>query len=197
MKKREGFTILELTIVMGIAALIFTTAGVFSVSILRYNRTMSSQIDVERQSRQFMKQFSHELRTASSSSLGGYSIETANATSLVFYANIDSDDLRERVRYYLNGTSLMRGVINPSGVPLTYNPAEETTFVVVEGVRNSDIFSYYDQVYAATETPLALPVTVSDIRLVHVKIVIDYNTSEPPGAITIESSATIRNLKNL
>lgn len=192
----SGFTLLEVTITMGIMILIVMAVGVFSVSVFRHNRVLSNRIDAEIQMRRLVAQFTKEVRTASASSLGAYSIESASATSLVFYANIDADSLKERVRYFLDGTTLKKGTIKPSGTPLTYNPVNEQVATLVQAVRNTDVFSYYPQAYPETAPPLAFPVDVTAVRLVRLRVVIDQTPGESPNQFEIQTTVQIRNLKD-
>ena len=187
---------METVVVLGILSLILVAVGTFSVNVLRYNKILSDQLDAESQSRRVVAQFARDLRTAAPSSLGAYPLDIATATTLTFYANVDTDSLIERVRYFLNGANLQRGVLKPSGSPLTYNAANEQVATLLQNVRNTDIFSYYDQSYDGTTASLTFPVTLSAVRLAHFKVLIDASASAPPGSLDVETSVGVRNLKS-
>ena len=127
-----GFVIFELIIALGILGLTVMSIGAFTTSVFKYNRMLGGQLDAEIQVRRLASQFSTELRAASSSSLGAYPLEQATAGSVIFYANIDADSYKERVRYFLNGTTLQKGTLKPSGSPLTYNPLNEKVVSLVD-----------------------------------------------------------------
>ncbi len=190
-----AFTLLEMLVALAIFSLLVIGIGIFEVGVLQYNRDLSNQIDANRQVQRFLVQIEREARTAAPSSLGGYPIESASATSLVYYANIDTDSAVERVRYFLNGKSIQRGVTKPTGSPLTYNIANEKISTAVDNVTNSDIFTYYDQNYDGTSAALAFPVSVTAIRLVKVRVVVDQQLNAAPGAYEGDASIEIRNLK--
>ena len=189
-----GFVIFELIIALGILGLTVMSIGAFTTSVFKYNRMLGGQLDAEIQVRRLASQFSTELRTASSSSLGVYPLEQATAGSVIFYANIDADSSKERERYFLNGTTLQKGTLKPSGSPLTYNPLNEKVVSLVDGVRNTDILSYYDDTYNGASPPLSFPVSPGAVRLVGLKLEVDQNVNEPPGAIKLETNVKLRNL---
>lgn len=187
----------EVVVVSGILGFVLIAVGTFSVGIFRYNRVLFNQVDAESQARRFINQLTAQLRTASPSSLGAYPIESATATSLTFFANIDADAYHERLRYFLNGTTLMRGVTKPSGSPLTYNPATEQVVSLITNVRNVDVFTYYDASYDGTSAPLTFPVSNVDIRLVRLRLSVDEDANTTPGPFNVETNVHIRNLKAL
>ena len=195
LRNKPGFTLLETIIALGIFAILVLGAGVFVTDVFRYNRSLSNGLDAERAVQRMLVGISRELRTASPSSLGSYSIETATATSLTFYANIDNDTYKERLRYFISGSNLRRGVLKPTGNPLIYNSANEQVSTVAENVTNTDLFTYYDQNYDGTSAPLSFPVTTTSIRLVTVRLVVDREPTYSPIPYEGVTSVEIRNLK--
>ena len=127
---------------------------------------------------------------------GAYVINQAEASSFIFYSDIDNDGLKEKVRYFLIGTTLQKGVIKPTGSPLSYNPLNETISTLAENLTNVSIFDYYDKFYDGTTAPLSLPVNTSDIRLIKITIIIDKDPNRSPTAMTFSTEVSIRNLKD-
>lgn len=189
-----GFTMMEIVVVLGIFGVTAIAVGAFTAGVFRFNRVLTSQLDTETQLRRLVAKFSTETRTASASSLGAYPIDAASATSVTFYSNTDADNLKERVRYFLDGTTLKRGILKPTGSPLTYNPANEAVSSWVNDVRNSDIFFYYDNTYNGSSPPLSFPVTLTAIRLVRLKLSVDLKPNEPPAPLEIDTNVHLRNL---
>lgn len=189
-----GFTLMEIAVVLGIFGITVMAVGAFTTGIFRFNRVLTGQLDTETQLRRFVAKFSTESRTASVSSLGAYPIDAASATAITFYSNIDADSLKERVRYFLDGTTMKRGILKPTGSPLTYNPANEKVSSLVNDVRNGDIFSYYDDTYNGSSPPLTFPVTLTAIRLIRLKLSVDLNPNESPAPLEIETNVHLRNL---
>lgn len=140
-----------------------------------------------------------ELRNAETSSTGAYSLDTAQAQQLIFYANVDGGPDVERVRYFTQSGKLYKGILKPTGSPLTYNPANEKTFVVQNNLANgsSPIFYYYDGSFDGTiDNYLTQPVNVTQVKLVKVELRI-YNKAGVLNSnfYTVTASGTIRNLK--
>lgn len=194
----KGFSVIELLVGIFILILIGVAVVTFQKDIFSLNRFLSGSLEAQDEARRALKMITAEARSLSPSSIGAYPIAEANQTSFIFYSNIDSDSLKERVRYFLNGTVLKKGVIKPSGNPLSYNPADEVVSEVVHNVANgaTPIFSYYDANYDGTTPPLEEPVDIPSVRLVKITILIDKDPSQPPGVITLTTQISMRNLKD-
>jgi len=137
-----------------------------------------------------------EIRTASIADTGAYVIGLATASAFIFYADIDSDGLKEKIRYFLNGPLLQKGVVKPVGSPLTYNEANEVISTLVSNITNTSIFDYYDKNYTGTETPLVFPVNIALVRLVKITLTVDKDANRTPEPITFSTQISIRNLKD-
>lgn len=195
-RKKEGFTALEILVALGIFLLIIVSVMEFGQRIFSSNRIIFTQVSNQKEARRIIEDLVKEIRSASVSSVGSYLIAEATPTSFVFYSDIDSDTYREKVRYFLDGVNFKKGVIKPSGTPLTYNPANETIMVAAHDlVAGQTPFSYFDQHYDGTSPPLSFPVNVMDIRLVKATLVIDQKPQISPEPLTVSSQVEIRNLK--
>lgn len=193
----RGFSLIEIIIAVAIFVLF---AGVVVQIFLTSNQSsliIFNQLEAQGEARRALQDFTSAVRSATYSSIGGYPIESATTTQLVFFSNIDSDTLRERVRYFLVTSTLKRGITKPSGLPMAYPTSTEMVADVVHFIVNTStpIFSYFDQDYAGTSTPMKLPVDVSKIRMVGVKLIIDKSPSSSPASLSVETQAEIRNLK--
>ncbi len=134
------------------------------------------------------------IREASFSSQGAFPIVSVSPNDFVFYADVDSDPLVERVHYYLNGTTMMRGILKPTGNPPDYIGAE-TTDVVAEYVRNASVGSSTFQYYDALGAQVASSTTAyTGVRFVKVTLGVNVNLATLPNQLTLYSSAAIRNL---
>jgi len=196
--KKRSFTTIEIIVVIGIFALIGIVIFGWQKDIFSLQNLFQTRLTTQENIRKTIKNFIAEVRTAQPSSLGSYPIEEANKDSFIFYSNIDSDNLVERLRYFLDGKKLKKGVIKPSGQPLVYNPNNEVITQLVENVinPNSEVFYYYDKNYDGTGNPLPQPVNISAVRLVKITISVDEDLNRPPGPITETSQVSIRNLKD-
>lgn len=193
-----GFTLIEILVTMAIFSLIMGAVGLFARDIFYYNNIFSGGLTSYDDAKKILQPITSEIRSASPSSLGAYSIEIADNTNFVFYSDIINNGLKERVRYFLSGTNLMRGVIIPSGNPLKYLSNSETVSEIVHNIRNGStpIFTYYDTNYNGSTSSLPIPVSVLSIRLVKITLIIDADPNRPPLPITVTTEANIRNLKD-
>lgn len=197
-KKQSGFSVIEVLVSIFILTLVGFAVYAFQNDVFSLNRILSDSLTAQDEARRSLKTMSAEIRTTSPSSLGAYALEQTATSSLVFYSNIDGDSFKERVRYFLDGTTLKKGVIKPSGNPLTYNPANEIVAELIHDIANAttSIFSYYDETYDGTTQPLAEPINKNLVRLVKITIMIDKNPQTPPPPLVLTTQVTMRNLKD-
>jgi len=193
--KGGGFTLIETLFGISIFVLIVGALTLFSRNVWTYNSFISSGLINTDNNRQILKTMVSEIRTASGADTGAYVISQATSSSLVFYSNIDNDILKEKVRYFITGTTLQRGVIKPTGSPLTYNPANEKISILTPNVTNI-AFSYYDKNYDGFTSPLSFPINISSVRLVKITITVDKDPNNPPAPTTFSTQVSIRNLKD-
>ena len=195
----KGYTIAELMISIAILSLLAYTISIFQRDIFSLNFSAQNNLSAQLDARHVLRQMVSELREASPSSLGAYPINVAGTSTIVFYTDVNNDGLKDKIRYFLTGSTLKRGMVVPTGSPLTYNDANEKLTSVVSNIVNgtsTPIFTYYDSSYTGTTSPLSQPVTVSAIRLVQIKAIIDKDSQKSPSSITVMTDVTLRNLKD-
>jgi len=194
---RVGMTLVELVVVIGITGLVLLAVGMWQANLFRYNTALSDQLTSQHEARQTILIMTHELRTAITAATGAYPLESLTGTQLIFYSNIDEEVDIERIRYVLNGSVLQKGVIKPSGNPVTYSGTETMT-TLANHVTNgaTPIFAYYDSSYTGSENALAMPVNPNVVRYVEIMLIIDKDTNRPPAAIQVRSGVSLRNLKD-
>ncbi|OGH71846.1 MAG: hypothetical protein A3I93_00610 [Candidatus Magasanikbacteria bacterium RIFCSPLOWO2_02_FULL_43_22] len=197
-KKHKGFTIVELSVALGISAMIAITVVWLIIDGLRYSDIIFGQLQTQNDGRKVLQQVVDVVRKAEESSIGGYPLAEAGDYELIVYANVDDDSLRERVRFWLDGTTLKKGVIKPSGSPLSYSGAEQTVEIahsVVNFEESEPVFLYYDEDYTGTEAALVQPIDEVDARMIRVRLELEEDPTESPVPLEVESAAMIRNLK--
>jgi len=197
--KQRGYTVIEVLIVLGVAVIVCAGLMFLLQDLFRYNRNISSSLSANGEARRALKTMVAEIRTTSPSSLGAYALTQTATSSFTFYSNVDTDTYKERVRYFLQNGILKRGIIKPSGNPLTYSAGSETVTELVHAVVNSSttpIFSYYDASYAGTTTPLVAPFDISLVRLVKIHLLVDKDDSSATSTNSYTTQVSFRNLKD-
>lgn len=198
-KSASGLTLVETLIAVGIFIAISFLISSFIRSIFFMNADLSNSLSAQFDVRVSMKRVISELRSTSPSSLGAYPISAAATSSITFYSDVDNDGLKDKIRYFLQNKDLKRGIVKPSGTPLTYNDAGETVTTLATSVSNATgtpIFEYFDENYAGSGNPLTYPLTISAIRLVRVTLVIEKDSNRLPVPFTISTQVSLRNLKD-
>lgn len=198
LKKQNGFSLVEIVIVITITVVIFMAVFQFGQNIFSINTVATSNLSAQTDGRKVLKTMVKELRSSSPSSLGAYPISSVSTSSIVFFSNIDADNYKEQIRYFLDGTELKKGVIKPSGDPLIYNMANENVYLMIRDIKptSTPIFEYYDQNYNGSSTPLSSPINIPAIRHIKITVPIEKDSNKLPGLIIVTSQVTLRNLKD-
>lgn len=133
------------------------------------------------------------MREASYASNGAYPIVSLAANDLKFYADVDNDLGVEKVHYYLQGTVLMKGLIEPTGDPPAYTGAEVSS-VVSDNVRNQSqgvaVFTYYDK----NGAQIVDYSKIGAVRFIAANVLVDVDPNKTPVPLSLRSSAALRNL---
>lgn len=196
-KKEDGFTLLEMIIAIFVFTAILGLVLTLGFDISGLNNFLGENIITQNEIQLTLNGLVTELRSMGPSSIGGYPIEAAGTNYLTFFSDLDQDGLFERVRYYMNGATFMRGVIKPSGSPLTYNPANEKTTEAIHYIVSNpaSVFSYYEKQTISSDPPMTAPIDPYLIRSIKVSLTSDRNGAAEPGPLAYEIFATIRNFR--
>ena len=192
-QKARGFTGIETLVWISIfvSAMLAVTS-----SILYFYRTNSfiiQEADAISSSERGVEVMIGAIREAAYASNGAYPIISMAANDFVFYSDVDSDPAIERVHYFISGTELRQGIVQPTGDPPVYTSAEVVN-TLSTNVRNItqgvSTFTYYDM-NGALMSNLTL---IGSLRFVTANVVVDTDLNKPPTPLTIRSSAGLRNL---
>ncbi len=194
----KGVSLAEMVVVIAIFGIISVAVANFGSEIFNFNSTAGSNLTAQSEGRRVLKTMVKELRSVSPSSVGSYALNQVATSSIIFYSDIDDDGLKERIRYFLQDTNLKRGVVKPSGNPLSYNLANENLITLATGVANgaTPIFEYFDQNYTGSSSALLEPVQATSVRLVKINLILDKDPNKAGGIINVTSQVTLRNLKD-
>jgi hypothetical protein len=195
--RSRGYTLLEAMVVLGITTMVIVILAAVQKDILSLDTIVHGAFSAQGDARKAFRAAAKEVRAANYAENGSYPVAVATTTSFAFYSDIDSDGETERVRYFISGDDLRRGVIEPSGSPATYTGTETLT-TLASDVDNAGapVFEYFDASYDGTGSPLASPPTLSDIRLVRITVIIDKNGDRTPEPQTYSTQLVLRNLKD-
>lgn len=195
---RRGFTLIEVMFALGMFAAIAGVVSWIVITSIHSNAIIWEQLTTQNNGRAVLDQFVNNVRKAEGSSIGNYVVERATDSEFVFYANVDDDTAKERVRFWLSGTDVYRGVTHVTGTPLGYADTE-TVVRLAESVVNTQqgipLFEYYDDTYPASQTPLSSPVNVTKVRLVRMQIELEKDPTQSPEPLHVETVVSIRSLK--
>lgn len=198
-KSRQGMTLVEVIVGLAAFGILVIGAAAIIITAFRSQRVVWDQLGAQADGRKILEEVVNDARRADLSSIGAYPIVTATTNTLTFYANVDADGLRERVRYWLTGRVFKKGVIKPTGNPLQYVTTTEQVVDVATNIVNQSqgnpVFLYYDAAYTGTSTPLTQPVSTTLIRLIRVKLDIEKDPNFSPVPLHVESVVGVRSLK--
>ncbi len=195
----RGFTLVEILISLAILGLVSTVVATFMVNVFSLNSNLSGSMNAQLDARHVVKVMVAEMREASPSENGAYAIASAGVSSVTFYSDVNNDGLQDKVRYFLSGSDIKRGVVVPTGSPYTYDDDDEKVTTIFSGVISSStapLFQYYSADYSGTGSPLSQPVTASTVRLVKITVIIDRDKNRAPTPMIVTSQVNLRNLKD-
>jgi hypothetical protein len=196
----QGFGLLEIIIAGFIGTVILVAlSGVQRLVAESYNFSFE-EIQAVEEARGGIDVMVKEIREAQPSEDGGYPIEQATDQEFIFYADEDNDDRIERVRYYLDGSSLTKGTINPTNdIPAQYPVNSESTKVVADYIQNGSdpIFYYYNGEWplSGSGNPLDTPSRLIDTKYMRVFLVVNVDPNRVPQSSELSSGVQLRNLK--
>lgn len=194
--QRNGFSLIELVIGIGIAAAITFMVGSIGSQFSGIANFMNTKLQNEGNIDQVLGTMVADIRSMGPSGLGSYAIDAASSTSLTFFSDVDKDGIFEQVRYFLATSTINKGVIKPAGNPLVYATSTETVNAVISNVvSTSTVFQYFDSDYTGTQNPMATPLNISEIRVVKVTLFVDVNPGKTPLPSFFTRTINVRNLR--
>jgi prepilin-type N-terminal cleavage/methylation domain-containing protein len=189
----RGLTLSEILVVVAIVSVIMVVVGTFQSGTFKRDRDFRARIMATEEARLGMRRFLEETRMASQSSEGAYAINSAQNNALTFYADTDNDGLKERFRYYISGSSLMKATLKPSGSPLTYTGTEKNHYVAHNiSTTTASLFVYYD----TNNATITSPVTAALVRSVRLSFYIKLDPNIASSTVPFSVFSTFRNLKD-
>lgn len=194
----QGFTLIEMLMVIAINALLMIVITTTIVSIYQsnsYSFAQANEIEVSRRGVGFWVRDAREMTLAAT---GAYPIAVLENNRMSFYSDIDKDNLVEYVEYSLSTTTLRKRTFNPVGYPPVYSTTTpDATEIISEYVQNisqgQKVFTYYDAAGVELTSPSAM---LTDARYISMKIIVNIDPLRSPGEFALQASAAPRNLKD-
>jgi prepilin-type N-terminal cleavage/methylation domain-containing protein len=195
--KMNGFTLVETLatiFVFGILMLGATTImrGIFINS--RQQTLAQNSIDSVRRVANI---FTNELRNSTYGVNGAYPINQAGDTQIIFFTTaIKNDGTVSRVRYFMSGNTLSKGVTHPSGSPLAYTTETVTVLITNMYLNGSPLFYYYDGNYTGSSSALTQNVNINQVKYIKMSIIaLEDSVRSSTNTFTVNAGVAIRNLK--
>ncbi|MBU0597689.1 prepilin-type N-terminal cleavage/methylation domain-containing protein [Patescibacteria group bacterium] len=194
----KGFSLVEMIVVLSIVSLISVGIGAFTYQGMKLWNITQDHVEAQENVRVAFRSVVGEIREMIISDNGSYPIEYVDDFSIVFFANIDDDTKREKVKYELSNGILYRWVTESDGGEPAQYPAftQDDRSVIAQDIINIDyLFKYFDNSYNGASDPLADPFELNEISLVQMRLVIDSDPNALPAPIEVETNISLRNLK--
>lgn len=190
LKKDAGFTITETLITIVIFSIAMGIIVGFIVYSYRVHYYIWEQSQAVGEAQKAVETMIKEIREAKPGEDGSYIIEKAENFEVIFYSDIDQDSKTERVKYYIQGTDLIKEITDPEGFPPEYS-LESTEIYLSRCIQNvPPIFKYYDE----EGEELASPARKKDTKMIKLYLEVNVNPFRLPSSFVLESLIRFRNL---
>jgi type II secretory pathway pseudopilin PulG len=212
-----GTTLVELSVVVALLAVVVAPAYLFLTSSQRNQRVVDESVRQQQDARIALETFSRSLREATYPQGLSYSESSlfyaAAANDVSFYTDVGNDGLIDKVRYFLDTatSTVLRTVTVPdcsSGCSYG-DTATSSTSKVVSTVRNADLsvcagqsgskplFEYFSvDRGSGASTQIGSGGTIAnlvEINYVSMTVVVDITPEKSPTCQSIDTAVSLRN----
>lgn len=190
-----GFTLAELLAAIALLMMAFIVfANVFGFG-LRALEDISKRSEAEREARYVVSEIVWEVRTCEEPTSELPAIEVAEGNEIMFYRVVEENKGPVRIHYFLKGSQLKKGSLEPSESEAGWQYiGEEKQVVVANFVRNNEanpIFRFFDE-----NGVEFVPQSATDrrrISSVAVTIISDVDINKSPSSFKHEAKVSLRN----
>ncbi len=191
---RSGSSLPEAIATVALIGFVVVALAGLVLILSRSQRYAWEQGSAIQEGRRAVAALAQAIRSATYGEDGSYPLVAVQPFSLTLYSDIDRDGLVERVRFWLEGTTLRRAVAEPVGQPLHYGQ-EGAPEIIAQYVRNGEDATPIFVAFDANGTPLADPVPVLAVRTIRVTLVVNVGRNRAPGDFTLSTTARLRNTR--
>ncbi|MCX8009110.1 MAG: prepilin-type N-terminal cleavage/methylation domain-containing protein [Patescibacteria group bacterium] len=195
----KGFTLIEIILATFLFSSIVGFTAIFFIFYLRNYSFSFEQQQVVSEAQGAITLMMKEIRKIRNGDNGSWPLVQTDDRIFVFYSDVTNDGRTDRVRYFLDGRELKRGVIQPTAVPVTYPPQNEiiTTIARFVEATNSAIFRYYNGNWPGDtmNNPLPPSQRILNTRFVEVTLTINPTQNFAAKPFQLSSGVSIRSMK--
>lgn len=186
-KGPRGFSLIELMIALALSGVVLVTAGTMLLQSYANEAAYREQNEAQRNARAALDMVVDDLREAS---LNGVRVVTfPTRTNYTFVLVYSSDLSRRQIRYWIEGTDLIRQVRSTAGQVIPgYSPV-----VVARNLRRSDGISSPFTIKPVIPEDPALPVTVMTVTVTTIVGHDPNDKDDVYSTVTLQSNVTMRN----
>ncbi len=210
----SGLTLIEVLVAMSVMGVVASAVYMIFGSMQKTSRMAETELQTQQLSRSSVDRMARLLRQTTLPPGRSVMLDAALPYRVVFYAQVDSDPLLERVRLELSGDQLTMWTSQPdcsASTPCTYDRWKDTTHqVFLPGIQNlalaggvcpgytadKPVFTYYERGSAGTLTELGSPNQPdlrSAISSIGVDLVVDTGEVDGPRCRELNTIVTMRN----
>jgi prepilin-type N-terminal cleavage/methylation domain-containing protein len=197
---RSGFSLVEVLVVVAIAAGIVLVVSNFGNNITGLDTLVSSELQAKSNVNQSLQVMIEAIQSAENSANGGYPISSANTSSFAFYEDYYKSGSADFLDYYYSSSTIYQELIAPTGTPATYPTSSAITTSFISNViipSSTPLFSYYGSSYAGSGAPLSSPITIDNVRLVDIAFEVQVNQTSTVKRSPLQYFSTLVDIRNL
>lgn len=196
-----GFTLVEILLGIGIFTILITAIVMVLVFYMRNYTFSFSENQQIQEAQNAVTYIVKDIRALRYSDSGAWPIVDAQNNSFVFYSDVTGDGRSDRVRYYLNGDDIYKGVIEPTIPPIITYPAQnEKNYLIAENVElgGKSLFTYYngDWPEDTVNNPLTGVSRLYQTRFVAIYYGIKPTKGSETEIFEVSTSVLLKNMKD-